>query len=293
VRDRVLRDFPGRGLQVLRRRRNAAIGKRDWREAGRLQERVEAMLAENDAAVDLDREVGVATGLAYQVGIDHLEAERLEEAAEAFNQLLSTQPGFLPARIMLGEVELLAGRDDAAVEVWRQGFVETGSAVFLQRIEDHFIESGQPENGIQTLHLLLKESGNELLPRLFLGRLYARLEMHDEALKVLESLEDRIERAPGFRYLLARIHERRGEMKKAVDALLTCVAEAGIVSAEYSCRVCRTSYTEWCDRCSSCGSWNSVDLELEEESLAGGPGQRRTSPTVVYHGEFGRKREEA
>lgn len=293
IRDRVLRDFPGRGLQILRRRRNGAIGRREWREAGRHQERIEAMLAENDAAVDLDREAGVATGLAYQIGIDHLESERLDEAAGAFSDILSNQAGFLPARIMLGEVELLAGRDTAAVEVWRQAFEDTGSAVFLQRIEDHFIESGQPETGIQTLLQLLQASGDELLPKLFLGRLYARLEMHDEALKVLESLDDRIDRAPGFRYLLARIHERRGEMKMAVEQLIACVTEAGIVSAEYSCRVCRTSYSDWSDRCTICGSWNSVDLELEEEALPNRVGRRGTGPSVVYHGEFGRKREEA
>ena len=293
IRDRVLRDFPGRGLQILRRRRNGAIGRREWREAGRIQERIEKMLAENDAGVDLDREAGVATGLAYQIGIDHLESERLEDASKSFTEILSNDPGFLPARIMLGETELLAGRDAAALEVWRQAFLETGSAVFLQRIEDHFIESAQPEAGIQTLLQLLQTSGDELLPRLFLGRLYARLEMHEEALKVLESLDDRIDRAPGFHYLLARIHERRGEMKMAVEELLACVTEAGIASAEYCCRVCRTSYAEWSDRCSACGSWNSVDLELEEDASTGRTGRRDSGPSVVYHGEFGRKREEA
>ncbi len=289
IRDRVLRDFPDRGLQILRRRRNAALGRREWREAGRLQERIEAMLADSGATVDLEREAGVATGLEYQVGVDHLEAERIGEAAQIFREILAGHPLFLPARIMLGEVELLRGRKDAAVEIWRQGFAETGSPVFLQRIEDHFIEIEQPVEGIETLHQLMTSADNELLPRFFLGRLYARLEMHEEALKVLASLEERIARAPGFRYLLGRLHARRGEMDRAVEALLASVTEAGIATVEYACRICRTSYPDWRDRCDVCGSWSSVDLQFEEEVLEeAGQGDWDSRTSALYHGDFER-----
>ena len=289
IRDRVLRDFPGRGLQVLRRRRNAAVGRREWREAGRLQERIEAMLAESGATVDLESEAGVATGLAYQVGVDHLDSDRTDEAAQIFTDILDEHPLFLPARIMLGEVELLRGRQDRAVETWRDGFAQTGSPIFLQRIEDHFIESEQPVQGIETLHQLMASAGNELLPRFFLGRLYARLEMHEEALKTLSSLEDRIGRAPGFRFLLGKLHARRGEMNRAVEALLTSVAEAGIATVEYGCRICRTSYPDWRDRCEVCGSWSSVDLQFEEELLEdAGPADWESRRSALYHGEFER-----
>ncbi len=292
IRDRVLRDFPGRGLQILRRRRNSALGRRDWREASRLQEKIETMLEESGATVDLEREAGVATGLTYQVAVDHLEAERVDEAAQIFTQILEVHPLFLPARIMLGEVELLRGNGAQGVEIWRQGFHDTGNPVFLQRIEDHFIETAQPVEGIETLHQVAAKSANKLLPRFFLGRLYARLEMHEESLKVLSSLEDKIARAPGFRFLLGRLHARRGEMNQAVDALLAGVAEAGITSVEYTCRICRTSYPDWRDRCDVCGSWSSVDLRFEEELVGAeraATGSSRTS--ALYHGDFEGNRE--
>ena len=285
IRDRVLRDFPGRGLQVLRRRRNAAVGRREWREAGKLQERIESMLEESGATVDLEREAGVATGLAYQVGVDHLESDRVEEAEQVFSTVLAEHPRFLPARIMLGEAALLGGRGDAAVEVWRDGFIETGSPVFLQRIEDHFIEAEQPVEGIEALHRLAGQAPNDLLPKFFLGRMYARLEMHDEALKSLEGLSDRIQRSPGFHALLGRLRARRGEMNRAVEALLLCVDEAGIHAVEYSCRICRTTYPDWSDRCDVCGSWSSVELQFEEEQIGvEQPGS--SDPSAVYHGEF-------
>lgn len=285
IRDRVLRDFPGRGLQVLRRRRNAALGRKDWREAGRLQERVEAMLAESGATIDLEREAGVATGLAYQAGVDHLEAERLDEAEQVFRNLLDGSSRFLPARIMLGEVELVRGSQAAAVSIWREGFVETGSPVFLQRIEDHFIESGDPVAGIETLQQLAAAAASPLLPRFFLGRFYARLEMHEEALKILTGLEDRLGRTPGFHALLGQLHGRRGEMRQAVDSLLAAVTEAGIASVEYGCRVCRMSFPDWRDRCDFCGSWSSVELRFDEDLVEN---DRASRTAELYHGDFQR-----
>ena len=60
---------------------------------------------------------------------------------------------------------------------------------FLQRIEAHFIELGEPVAAIECLRGVIAESDNDLLPRFFLGRLYYRLEMHEEALKVLDGSE--------------------------------------------------------------------------------------------------------
>lgn len=286
IRDRVLRDFPGRGLQILRRRRNGALGRRDWREAGKLQERVEALLEESGATVDLEREAGVATGLAYQTGVGHLESDRSEDAGQIFADILNDHPRFLPARIMLGEVALVRGRAAQAVDIWKEGFVETGSPIFLQRIEDHFIEAGQPVEGIETLHRLGAEAGDDLLPKFFLGRMYARLEMHEEAIKSLEGLPDRVQSSPGFHALLGRLRARRGEMDRAVDSLLACVTEAGIQSVQYACRVCRTTYSEWLDRCDVCGSWSSVDLSFDAEFLGGAESEKSSA---VYHGEFERQ----
>ncbi len=268
IRDRVLRDYPGLGLQVLRRRRNAALGAADWKLASQLQEKIDALLGENGDADALERDEGVRRGLAYQEAVSMLEAQRVEEARTVFRRLLEEQPRFLPAAIMLGEAAALEGDDDAALAEWRSGFQTTGSPVFLQRIEDHFIESERPLEAIETLHGLIAEADNDLLPRFFLGRLYYRLEMHAEALKVLAGLGERIHSSPTFHFLLARIHERRGELRRAVEGYLACVQEAGITAAEYGCGICRTKYPSWQDRCDLCGSWNSVELDFQEEKIS-------------------------
>ncbi|KAB2956982.1 MAG: tetratricopeptide repeat protein [Thermoanaerobaculia bacterium] len=268
IHGRILRDFPGFGLEISRRRRSEAIGRRDWAEAARLHERVTSFLNESGDSASLARESGLAQGLDYQRGVLLLEQDRAEEAAEMFRRLLRGEPRFIPARIMLGEAERLAGREEAAIAAWRDGYLETGSPVFLHRIEDHFIEEEEPVRAIETLRGLIAVASNDLLPRFYLGRLYYRLEMHDEAERTLAALGERIKSSPTYHYLLGRIRERRGDLEAASEAFLACVRQLQAGSAEYLCRVCHTRYPDWQDFCARCGSWNAVELDFEEERMS-------------------------
>ncbi|MEO7793533.1 MAG: tetratricopeptide repeat protein [Thermoanaerobaculia bacterium] len=265
---RIVRDFPGFGLEVLRARRAAALSTRDFGAAGELHGRITELLNESGDSAALARESTLAQGLTYQSGVRLLEEDRSAEAASLFRTLLTQEPRFIPARIMLGEAELLEDRESAAIEAWRAGYQETGSPVFLQRIEDYFIEQEEPMRAIETLRALIANAGNDLLPRFYLGRLYYRLEMLEEATKQLGAIEERIKSSPTYHFLLGRIHHRRGDLAKAVEAFGACLRQLDIGSAEYLCRICHQSYADWRDSCSRCGSWNSVDLNFEEERLS-------------------------
>lgn len=280
LRARILRDFPGMGLQLLRKRRAAAMAARRWEEATRLQESILALLREagDTTAVEVENRAG--HGLDYQRGVLLLELDRVDEAAQRFRDLLAQEPDFIPAAIMLGEAELLRGDEDAALAEWKKGYEATGNPVFLQRIEDNFIEREEPAQAIETLRAMISSAKNDTLPRFYLGRLYYRLEMHDEALRELDAVGDRILTSPSYHYLVARIHERRGEMRRAVEDYLACIRQLGLDRAEYVCKVCRTRYGEWSDRCDSCGSWNAIELDFEEEHLS--PEQLGIRETPVW-----------
>ena len=169
---------------------------------------------------------------------------------------------------MLGEAELLLGREEAAIGAWRDGYVETGSPVFLARVEDHFIEEEEPVLAIETLRGLIAAAANDLLPRFYLGRLYYRLEMLDEAARTLAGIGDRIRSSPTYHYLVGRIQERQGHLGRAVDAYVSCLKQLELGTAEYVCRVCRERSPDWRDFCARCASWNSVELDFEEERLS-------------------------
>lgn len=264
VRNRVLREFSGSGLRVLKAQRTEAMAAGDWNRALEVQEKVEA-LAE---PADLRSEADVRRGLKYERGVTLLRDGQTEEAKRLFHALLEEEPNFAPASIMLGEALLIEDRPEAAAEEWQRGYEQTGSPTFLQRLEDHYIEIGDPTKAIQRLHAL---AGSErvLMPRFFLGRLYYRLEMHDEAAKVLAEVDEPFDRSPTYHLLLARIAEKRGDQELATEHYHRCVKEVGLTVADYRCGACATKTDEWSGRCSACGAWNSVELDFEEEQVSG------------------------
>jgi lipopolysaccharide biosynthesis regulator YciM len=271
VLERILRDFSGQGLLALRRKRNHLLSQMDWREAVRVQERIGALIAEAGDVSEVEKEVVVRIGLAYQRAVSALSDNRTDEASRLLDEILAEEPRFVPALILQGEVELErdgAETSVAAVARWRRGFEVTGSPVFLLRIEDHFIERQQPLEAISTLHALRDVGESDLLPRFFLGRLYYRLEMHDEAYKALKTLSEDLDASPSYHYLMGKVRQRRGEGDLAMRSYLACAERAGATGAQFVCRACDTRTPDWRDRCEKCGSWNSVELSLADEAVS-------------------------
>jgi tetratricopeptide (TPR) repeat protein len=281
IRDRVLRDFPGLGTGILRERRDRALAAEDWGEARRIQERISAL--ESDSSVN-EADRAVRLGLTYQRAVEDLENDRYEEADKAIFSVLEEEPRFVPALLLRGEGAVLRGRPGEAVDLWKEGFHVTGSPVLLQRIEDHFIEREQPIEAIDTLHKIINASESSLLPRFFLGRLFYRLEMPEEALRTLEDLAEEISRSPAYHLLLARIRHRRGDLGAAAESYLKCVQEAGLSGVGYVCRACRRRYDDWRDRCAECGSWNSVELNFELEKFSPEDLGLRQAPVWSHYG---------
>lgn len=268
VRNRILRDFPGQGLEVMRRRRAAAMAESRWEDALRWQDKIEALVAESGDPALVEREHEIDQGLAYQRGLGLLEADRPGDALPVFRKLLQQEPRFIPAAIMLGEAELLQENEGAALEEWRRGFRATGSPIFLQRFEDYFIENEEPARAIETLQKLSGDKETDLLVRFFLGRLYYRLEMLDDSLRILESLRERLDLSPTYHYLIGRIRQRRSDLPLAVGHYQTALQRLRLPAARYVCARCGAEHEEWQGRCGGCGAWSSIDLDLEDVQLA-------------------------
>ncbi len=266
IYDRVLRDFPGQGLRVHRLRRDRAIEAKEWTLAGDEQEKVDALLAGSGAPGESEAEA--RDGLRYQSAVALLRSDRPREALEALRGLLERRPDFVPARILQGEVLQATGDDQGALAAWSAGFEESGRAVYLQRIEDHFIEAENPMLAIETLHGWIGSAQSDLLPRFYLGRLYYRLEMHDEAHRTLAAIADRVRSSPTYHYLIGRILERKGDAEGAIAAYRTSLLQAGMGEAEYICRSCGDRRVGWAASCDRCAAWNTLELDFEEETLS-------------------------
>jgi tetratricopeptide (TPR) repeat protein len=174
-------------------------------------------------------------------------------------------PAFVPAHLRLGRALLAIGQPEAAVEAWEEGYQATGHPIFLTTLEDHYLKEEQPRRAIEALKAAVWKSRNDVLPRFFLGKLYFRLEMLDEALAEFSRMKGRVAYFPALHYCLAKIQERHGNYREALRELETLLLQAEALKVEYACGTCSRRYPAWVEHCDRCGEWNTVLVDFREE----------------------------
>ena len=249
----------------------------NWGKALEAQKKVEKLAAATYPGKPADERFG--QGIRYEIGVDALGRGETKEALASFRKILKEDTGFLPAHIDLGRALVAAGQESEAVQAWYNGFELTGSPIFLTTLEDHFIGNEQPLGAIEALKHCIGRARKDTLPRFYLGKLYFRLEMLDDALAVLSSLHGRATYAPNLHYLLGRIHERRNNPAEAAVEYRKVIKEMELIQLEYICRNCDETVMEWSSRCPACRSWNRIEVNfMEEISLE----ELGLSPAPIY-----------
>ena len=244
-------------VTVWRRLRKLHIKERSWDKALEAHKQVEKLGDDGDVAVGL--------GIRFEIAAAHLEAGRHKDALSTLKKLLKAEPNFIPAHVKLGEVLRAQGQDAEAHRAWFRGFEATGSPIFLRALEEHYLQREEPLRAIEALKQCVAASSNDTLAKFYLGKLYFRLEMLDDALAVLSSLAGRASYAPSLHYLIGRIHERRRNPARAAEEYRRVIRETDLVQLEYACRSCGETIMEWSPRCPECGEWNTVEVNFREE----------------------------
>lgn len=264
-------------VSAWRKLRSLHMKERDWGRALEAHERVEKYAVPSDPRDAADFRFG--TGIRYEIASDLLAKGKAKDAASALRKLLKEDPRFIPAHVRLGEAHLAHGSEAEGVEAWNHGFEETGSPIFLTLLEEHHLQAERPLQAIEALKRCVSRARKDTVPRFFLGKLYFRLEMLDDALSVLSTLEGRASYAPTLHFLLGRIHERRKNWRDAAVEYRRVIKEMELVQLEYRCRVCHHATPDWEDRCEACGEWNTVEVNFREEIS---PEDLGLSPAPVY-----------
>ncbi len=246
-----------------RKLRSLHIKERNWSKALEAQERVEKYSDADDPRDAADARVGL--GIRYEMAADQLRGGHARDAVATLRKLLKDAPQFIPAHVLLGHAMRGDDKSAEAVEAWEHAFESTNNPVFLTTIEDHYLQREQPLAAIEAIKRCASRSSRDTLARFFLGKLYFRLEMLDDALNVLASLESRASYAPTLHYLLGRIHERRKNFRDATAEYRKVIKDTELVQLEYRCRSCGETSMEWVDRCPACGEWNTTELNFREE----------------------------
>jgi len=250
-------------VAAWRKLRSVHVKEGNWKKAQEAHDRVVKLSGPGDPQNSADQRTG--TGIRYEMASARLSEGKPREAVGMLRRIIKDDREFIPAHVKLGQAFSEQGNEGEACQAWFAGFEATGSPIFLTVLEDYYLQREEPMAAIEALKRCIASCQRDTLPRFFLGKLYFRLEMLDDAQSVLSSLKGRASYAPTLHYLLGRIHERRSNHAEANEEYRRVIKETDLVQLEYRCRGCDETLMAWADRCPACGEWQAIEVNFREE----------------------------
>jgi lipopolysaccharide biosynthesis regulator YciM len=264
--------------KAIRTLRDLHIRHERWQEALDLQKR---LLKAGPSSERLEEEKKKQLYLRYEVARKALGEGQTDQAKAEFKEIIKQAPDFTPARVSLGDAYQSQKRPDEADRVWQEGYQDLGRSVFLSRLEDLYMEAEDPTTLLSFYRSAILEREDDLMLRLFFGKLCLRLEMVDEALEQLYAVENAGVDTPHLHLLLAEAHRRRSRIDEAIGEYKKALGVDSRISLGYVCDTCGESSVEWLSRCPECGTWGSfsrADRQLIRNA-------RPVEARAIYHGE--------
>lgn len=241
-------------LMALIRKRDLYIRLEKWSDALEIQHRLaKAHLPESERRT----EANLLLGCTYEVGRQLLERGHPDKARRYFRGAIKKDRTFLPAYIGLGEILVREGKTKNAVEILKKIYAKTRSVIILHRLEELFLELGEPDEIIRVYQEALQQDPHNTVIQFYLGKLYYRLEMVDEAYDILSTLDSTHEQLVDYHKIMANLYLRKQHMDEAVGELKKALGFRKRVVVPYLCTQCHHEIAEWSGRCRRCGRWNT------------------------------------
>lgn len=250
-------------IETRRFLRNAYIDLSMWEKASEFQN--EIIREANNADAEIESEYSVRIG--YQIAKNMMKKGHDEEAVKKLNELIKKWPDFSQPHISLGKLHWKKGNKELASKVWEKGYNRTKNMIFLFILEDYHLKDEDPQGIIEAYkNYINREPGNPLL-HLFIGKLYLRLEMLDEAIESFKKTEE-LELSSSFLYrLIGESQFRKGFYKQAADNFKDALKIKRKILVPFVCKSCKGETDEWEALCPHCRSWETLEVALESESV--------------------------
>jgi tetratricopeptide (TPR) repeat protein len=232
-----------------------------WEELYEAQRR---LLANPLSPTEQEVEHRKLVGFKYEFGRSLLEAGDMERARKMFRGVIKLDKDFIPAYLGLGEVYFEEDKAKEAAELWEKAYKMTSSVLLLHRLEDLYLKQGEPGKAIELYKQALSWKPQDVQLKFFLGKLYYRLEMVDEAFDILSSVDWGDREFPDVRKLLGNIYLRRGSLGLAASEFKKALGFKKQIIIPYICSSCEFRTTDWSGRCPNCGKWNTFGVNLEK-----------------------------
>ncbi len=203
-------------------------------------------------------------GFKYELGRSLLEAGSLERAKKIFRGVIRLDKDFIPAYLGLGEVYLEENKTGEAAVLWEKAYKMTSSVLLLLRLEDLYLRQGEPGKAIEIYTQAVNWKPQDITLKFFLGKLYYRLEMVDEAFNIITSVDWGDKDLPDVHKLIGNIYLRRGSLGLAATEFKKALGFRKQIIIPYACSNCDLKTNDWSGRCPNCGKWNTFGVNLEK-----------------------------
>lgn len=248
-------------IAALTRLRDLHHRLNSWEDLTETQSR---LLASPLSAQEMEVEHRKLVGFKYELGRSCLETGDLERAKKVFRSVIKLDKDFIPAYLGLGEVYLEERKTTEALELWEKAYKLTSSIILLLRLEDLYLKQGEPGKAIELYKQAVTWKPQDTSIRFFLGKLYYRLEMVDEAYDMLTAVDWGDREIPDVHKLLGNIYLRRGSLGLAASEFKRALGFKKQIIVPYRCSNCDFSTNDWSGRCPNCGKWNTFGVDIEK-----------------------------
>ena len=249
-------------IAALTRLRDAYHRQGNWEDLTETQGR---LLTTQLGTQEMDVEHRRLVGFKYELGRSYLESGDLERAKKVFRGVIKLDKDFVPAYLGLGEVYLEERKTADALELWERSYKTTSSISLLLRLEDLYLKQGEPGKAIEIYQQAVTWKPQDTTIKFFLGKLYYRLEMVDEAYDTLTAVDWGDREFPDVHKLLGNIYLRRGSLGLAAAEFKKAMGFRKQMIVPFVCSNCEFTTADWSGRCPNCGKWNTFGVNLEKK----------------------------
>jgi tetratricopeptide (TPR) repeat protein len=271
-------------LTALIRKRDLYIRLEKWSDALEIQHR---LLKANLPTPEKQTEAALLVGCMYEVGRQLLERGHPDKARRYFRGAIKKDRAFLPAYIGIGEILIHEGKTKDAVEILKKVYARTRSVIILHRLEELFLDQGEPSEIIRIYQDALQHDPQNPILQFYLGKLYYRLEMIDEAFDILSTIEGPQDQLMDYHKIMANLFLRKQNFEHAIVELKKALSFKKRVVVPYICTQCQQESVEWSGRCRRCARWNTLTALpwLESgQTTTGATGVPPSAQAVPYQG---------
>jgi len=228
-------------------------------------------------AIDISQRLTALTGESHgkeaafffcELAAGELARKKPETAVVQLEQALSVNPRSVRASIMLGDIELAAGRVPKAIDLWRK--VEQQDAQYLPLVAERLLQ-GCRQLGDEGAGVTLLQNYLQKYPSLdLMNVLFAALVQRDGAEAAYLLVRDELRRNPSLlgldKLLEAQLLAYNGERRADIELVKNLIHQRTRGLAMYRCNHCGFKARQFYWHCPACNGWETYSPRRTEET---------------------------